>query len=74
MSALKSLFAYWKRLHAAVHVDSPWRRAIIGGVSGLSGALLADAVTQSYSLRLLTIFVVTTGLMVVLSALANHLQ
>jgi len=63
----------YRRLHSAVRVESPWWRAAIGGLSGLSGAIVAGAVTDSVSLRLLIVFFVTAVLVLALSALFNHL-
>jgi hypothetical protein len=73
MNENETLSAYWKRFNSAIRVDSMWQRAVIGGISGLSGALLSTMITDSFAARLIVIFFLTLLFAVILSTLANRL-
>ncbi|WP_256392968.1 hypothetical protein [Natronoarchaeum rubrum] len=72
-NVIVSAIERYRRLYSAVYVESPWLRGAIGGLSALSGAILAASLTDSLPFRLGIIFCTTFALVFALSALCNHL-
>ncbi|ELY63144.1 hypothetical protein [Natrinema versiforme] len=71
---IQSAIERYRRLYAAIRVESPWRRAVVGGVAGLSGAIAAETLVDGLPLRLVVVFITTVAVALVVSAFCTSLS
>jgi hypothetical protein len=69
MTSREWLSTQRERIDSATHIESNWWRAAIGGSAAVVATVLAEAVTESFPIRLLIIFfgTLTVALLLALS-------